>query len=87
MLTFNVDKEKYNVGEEVTLKVPASEAGRILVTLETGARVTDHIWVDAKAGDNFIKFKATEDMAPSVYAHVSLLQPHAQTVNDLPIRM
>jgi uncharacterized protein YfaS (alpha-2-macroglobulin family) len=26
-------------------------------------------------------------MAPAVYAHVSLLQPHAQTKNDLPIRM
>jgi hypothetical protein len=26
-------------------------------------------------------------MAPAVYAHISLLQPHAQTKNDLPIRM
>ena len=26
-------------------------------------------------------------MAPNVYLHVSLLQPHAQTTNDLPIRM
>ena len=26
-------------------------------------------------------------MAPNVYLHISLLQPHAQTVNDLPIRM
>ena len=27
------------------------------------------------------------EMAPNVYLHISLLQPHAQTVNDLPIRM
>ena len=26
-------------------------------------------------------------MAPNVYATVSLLQPHSQTINDLPIRM
>jgi uncharacterized protein YfaS (alpha-2-macroglobulin family) len=26
-------------------------------------------------------------MAPNFYIHISLLQPHAQTVNDLPIRM
>ena len=26
-------------------------------------------------------------MAPNIYATVSLLQPHAQTINDLPIRM
>ncbi len=87
MLPFTVEKEKYAVGEEVTLKVPASENGRILLTLENGTRVAQHIWFDAKSGDNLLKFKTTEEMAPTVYAHVSLLQPHAQTKNDLPIRM
>ena len=87
MLPFTVEKEKYSVGEEVTLKVPAGESGRILLTLENGMRVAQHIWFDAKAGDNLLKFKTTEAMAPTVYAHVSLLQPHAQTKNDLPIRM
>ncbi|MBK6930535.1 MAG: hypothetical protein IPH12_06550 [Saprospirales bacterium] len=87
MLPFSVGKEKYTVGEEVTLKVPASENGRILLTLETGTRVARHIWFDAKAGDNLLRFEASPDMAPTVYAHVCLLQPHAQTQNDLPIRM
>ncbi len=87
MLPFTVEKEKYNVGEEVVLKVPASENGRILLTLETGTRVAKHFWFDAVAGDNFLKFKAEKEMAPTVYAHVSLIQPHAQTKNDLPIRM
>jgi uncharacterized protein YfaS (alpha-2-macroglobulin family) len=87
MLPFTVEKEKYAAGEEVTLKVPAGESGRILLTLETGARVAKHLWFDAKAGDNFLKFEATADMTPTVYAHVSLFQPHAQTKNDLPIRM
>ncbi|MBK8194225.1 MAG: hypothetical protein IPK76_13800 [Lewinellaceae bacterium] len=87
MLPFSIEKEKYSTGEEVMLKVPASENGRILLTLENGARVAKHMWFDAKAGDNMIKFKATEEMAPTVYAHISLIQPHAQTKNDLPIRM
>lgn len=87
MLAFTADKEKYTVGDEVTLKVPASESGRILVTLETGTRVAQHLWFDAKAGDNLLKFKTAENMAPTVYAHISLIQPHAQTKNDLPIRM
>jgi uncharacterized protein YfaS (alpha-2-macroglobulin family) len=87
MLPFTVNKEKYLVGEEVTIKVPAGEGGRILLTLETGARVAKHLWFEAKAGDNFLKFTADPSMAPTVYAHVSLLQPHAQTKNDLPIRM
>jgi uncharacterized protein YfaS (alpha-2-macroglobulin family) len=87
MLAFSVEKEKYSVGEEVTLKVPASESGRILLTLENGSRVVQHLWFDAKSGDNLLKFKTTELMAPTIYAHVSLMQPHAQTKNDLPIRM
>ncbi|MBL7775501.1 MAG: alpha-2-macroglobulin, partial [Saprospiraceae bacterium] len=87
MLPFSVEKEKYQVGNEVALKVPASENGRILLTLETGSRVVEHVWFDAKAGDNFLKFRAGENMVPTVYAHVSLFQPHAQTKNDLPIRM
>ena len=87
MLPFSVEKEKYTVGDEVTLKVPASENGRILLTLESGSRVIKHEWFEAKAGDNLLRFRATENMAPAVYAHVSLLQPHAQTKNDLPIRL
>jgi len=87
MLPFTVEKDKYSVGEEVSLKVPAGESGRILLTLENGTRVVQHLWFDAKAGDNFLKFTTTEAMAPTVYAHVSLIQPHAQTKNDLPIRM
>ena len=38
-------------------------------------------------GDTKYSFKVTPEMAPNVYLHISLLQPHAQTVNDLPIRM
>jgi hypothetical protein len=87
MLPFTADREKYSPGETVTLKVPASEQGRILLTLETGSRVAKHFWYDAKAGDNLVTFKADATMAPTVYAHVSLIQPHAQTINDLPIRM
>lgn len=87
MLVFATDKEKYNVGDEVTLKVPASEDGKILVTLENGTKVVERRWYDAKAGDNLLKFRTDERMAPTVYAHVNLLQPHAQTKNNLPVRM
>jgi alpha-2-macroglobulin len=87
MLPFSADKEKYLVGDQVTLRIPASEKGRILVSIEDGERVLDHIWQEAKAGDNMVTFRTTNDMAPNLYAHVSLFQPHEQTRNDLPIRM
>ncbi|MFT4759668.1 MAG: hypothetical protein ACI9XO_002496 [Paraglaciecola sp.] len=87
MMTFSADKEKYVVGEEIKLNVPASESSRVLVTLENGAKVLDSFWAEAKKGDNTFSFLATEAMAPTIYAHVALVQPHGQIDNDLPIRM
>ncbi len=86
-LNFNADKERYNVGEEVTLNIPTGFTGRALVTIESGSNILSANWIQAKKGTTNYKFKATADMAPNVYAHVTLIQPHAQTKNDLPIRM
>ena len=33
------------------------------------------------------EFAVTPDMAPNVYVHVTFVQPHLQTANDLPIRL
>ncbi len=87
MLPFQADRAKYNVGETVTLTIPTGEVGRALITIENGTKVLQSFWADAKKGKNTITFKTTADMTPNVYAHVELLQPHAQVKNDLPIRM
>ena len=87
ILAFSSEKEKYNVGEEIKLNIPASEAGRCLVSIENGSRVVETYWIDAKKGDNQFSFFAQPEMTPTVYAHVTLIQPHAQVENDLPIRM
>lgn len=87
MLTFSSDKTKYNVGETVQLKVPLSQSGRALITIENGTKVIQSFWKEAEEGDNTFSFTATKDMAPNVYAHVTLVQPHAQVENDLPIRL
>ncbi len=87
MLSFSSNKEKYNVGEEVTLNIPGSKGGRILVSLESGTKVIKSFWQETTPGQTLVKFKTDGSMAPNVYATVSLLQPHAQTINDLPIRM
>jgi len=87
MLSFTSSKEKYNVGEEVSLAIPSSEGGRVLVSIENGSKVVKSFWQETKKGQTTVKFKAEAGMAPNVYATVSLLQPHSQTINDLPIRM
>ncbi|MBK8929738.1 MAG: hypothetical protein IPM72_08755 [Chitinophagaceae bacterium] len=87
MLSFNCNKEKYNVGDEVVLNIPGSKGGKILVSLENGSKVIKTFWQETSQGQTLVKFKAEPEMAPNIYATVSLLQPHSQTVNDLPIRM
>lgn len=86
MLTFQSDRDSYEVGEEVTITFPAGSAGRALLSLETGAGVLEEVWVETTAGDNSYSFEATEDMAPTVYAFLTVLQPYGQENNDLPIR-
>lgn len=87
MLSFNTDKEKYLVGEEVVLNLPEIKEGRVLVSIESGSKIISTFWKEASETKNGISFKATADMAPNVYAHLTLIQPHASTVNDMPIRM
>ncbi|MDR1337075.1 MAG: alpha-2-macroglobulin [Tannerella sp.] len=88
MLAFSTDKTSYEVGDEVTVVVPASAGGRALVALENGSAVLKREWIEVSKGkDAKYKFKVTAGMAPNFYIHISLLQPHEQTLNDLPIRM
>lgn len=87
MLSFTADKDTYRLGETVTLTVPTSSEGRALISIENGSRVLQHDWINTESGQTTYKFKVTEDMAPNIFVNITLLQPHAQTANDLPIRM
>jgi uncharacterized protein YfaS (alpha-2-macroglobulin family) len=87
MLSFTSDKSKYDVGEEVKITIPSSKGGKALISIETGSKVLKTYWTETEQGNTIFKFKAEKDMSPNVYVNVSLLQPHAQTINDLPIRM
>ncbi len=87
MLMFTTDKEKYNVGEKAVVSFPSSEGGRALVSLENGSKVVQTYWVPTKKGETQMEIPVTGKMAPNVYIHITLLQPHATTANDSPIRL
>jgi len=88
MLSFTTDKQSYIVGEKVTVTIPKSSAGRALISIEDGSRIITKDWVSTSAGeDTKYTFTVTEEMAPNFYIYASLLQPHAQKDNDLPIRL
>jgi len=87
MLNFSSDKTTYKSGEEIKLTIPSTEGARALISIENGSRVLESFWVKTQKNQTEFKFKARKEMAPNIYVHVTMLQPHAQTVNDLPIRL
>jgi hypothetical protein len=87
MLNFACNKEKYTTGENVKLSFPSPSDGIALVSIETGSKMVKKFWIQTKKGETTHEFQATASMAPNAYVHVTLIQPHANTKNDLPIRM
>ncbi len=87
MLSFSSDKQVYNVGEKAMLVIPGSEKGRALISIENGSKVLQTYWLETQKGDNQFTFDVTKEMTPNVFVNITLLQPHAQTTNDLPIRL
>ncbi|WP_299223116.1 Ig-like domain-containing alpha-2-macroglobulin family protein [uncultured Psychroserpens sp.] len=87
MLVFASDKDKYNVGETATIKFPSGTEGRALISIENGSEVIEHKWVKTIKGETSVSIPITSEMAPNVFVNISLLQPHAITSNDLPIRL
>lgn len=87
ILGFSSDKEVYNTGDSIKLTFPAPENGRALISIENGTKILRQYWVKTKKGETVTSFKATGEMAPNVYAHITLIQPFAQTANDRPQRM
>ena len=87
MLSFNTDKTKYTVGENVKITLPEAKEGRIFISVESGNEVLNTYWFKASKSNNTFSFKATPNMAPNVYLNITFIQPHKHTENDLPIRM
>lgn len=87
MLRFTTDKKEYNVGETAKIFFPSSEGGRALISVENGSKVLKSFWAKTKAQETSVELPITGDMAPNVFINVTLLQPHANTKNDSPIRM
>jgi alpha-2-macroglobulin len=87
MLVFSTDKKNYEVGEKAQISFPSSEGGRALISIENGAKVVQTIWAKTQKGETKVDVPITAAMAPNVYFNITLLQPHASTKNDSPIRM
>lgn len=88
LLSFALDQPSYQAGDYATVFLPKAGNGRVLLSIEQGDRVLSRRWIETKPEEETAyRFLVTREMAPNFYVHATLLQPHAQTANDLPIRM
>lgn len=87
LLSLSADKSAYKVGDDVKIRIPSGKKGKALVSLENGDGVVDAFLVETTDKESFFNFKAKENMSPNIYVNVSLIQPHAATDNDHPMRM
>jgi len=86
-LNFNSDKQSYIVGENATIFLPETKNGKALITIENGSDLIKKMWVSTESGKNKFTLPITAEMAPNVYVHASLIQPHVDKKNDKPIRL
>ncbi len=86
-LSIVADKNDYQVGDVAHIDLPEGAVGRALLTLESGSRILDARWLDVRDGARRVDIPVAASMAPTVYASIELLQPHAGKNNDRPLRM
>lgn len=86
MLHFQTNKQSYTTGETIELDLPFTHKGKALISIETGSKIIKYEWFEP-TGKKRYTIKATPDMAPNSYIHVTYIQPHEGSNNDFPIRM
>lgn len=87
MVALTADKKSYKAGEAASISFASSKGARALVTIEKNGAIAKQEWIETAAETTIYKFKVTPEMAPNIYVHVTLVQPHLQTANSLPIRL
>ena len=87
MLIFNSDKKIYQGGETAKITFPSAQISKALITLENAREVIRHQWINTQRGKTTVSLPIIAKMAPNFFVSISLLQPHANVENDLPIRL
>jgi alpha-2-macroglobulin len=87
LLDIHCDKNVYQPGDEAVLTFKCPSKGYALLTVEQGNRLLKKEWVEISDAEPKVKFKIEEDFVPNCYASISMVQPHKQTKNDLPMRL
>ena len=87
MITLTPGKPSYNTAERVQITFPSNKESSALVVIEKGGNILRSEWINCQDGTTRYEFLAEPQMVPNIYVHVTLVQPHLQVLNDLPVRL
>jgi uncharacterized protein YfaS (alpha-2-macroglobulin family) len=86
-LKITSDKNVYAVGDEATLTFDSPGEGMALLTIEKGDVLIRRRWKTLHENRTSFMIPLAEDLMPNCYASISMIQPHNQNTNDLPMRL
>ncbi|MBQ2204749.1 MAG: alpha-2-macroglobulin family protein [Lachnospiraceae bacterium] len=86
-LNVSADRKKYNVGDVAKIRFKGSNSSKAIITIEKGGKILDQYYKDVNDGEVIEDLKITKEMAPNVYAYVTLLQDYKTKENDRPLRL
>jgi alpha-2-macroglobulin len=87
MVPLVCDRQNYTAGDTAAVSFASGAGARALVTVEKSGEIIEQKWLETEKDTTVFKLPLTSAMAPNVYVHVTLLQPHLQTANSLPVRL
>lgn len=87
ILNFNTDKSTYNLNETINVDFNSDKNGKAIIAVENGNKVLSTEIINTIEGKTSHQINIKEGMSPNVYIHITYIQSHNQTDNDLPIRL
>lgn len=84
---FAVDKNTYKPGDKMKVVIPTSKECRAIVSVCNSSAILFTKNYECKDGETTIEIEITPEMQPNAYLCATVLQPHGNTLNDVPIRI
>ena len=86
-LNITARQNTFHPGDQAALMIDTPGEGVLLFTLEQAGKILHQEWIPVRKNETEVSFTVSEDMIPNCYAVLSLIQPHNQNTNDLPMRI
>ncbi|HFB99977.1 MAG TPA: hypothetical protein ENJ53_04150, partial [Phaeodactylibacter sp.] len=84
-IELELEKDNYQAGETMELKLPKIKDAKALVSIERGGQIIEMFWHNLDEWS--LNIPVRDDWFPNIYLNVSIVQNYGQQNNDRPMRM